>query len=459
MQLVNRFLEKVNNMSHQSKNNTREIKVDYLARVEGEGALRLLIEQDQVKQAQLRIFEPPRFFESFMPGRDYKEAPDITARICGICPVAYQMSAVHAMEQICSNVEQAPETKSLIRDLRRLLYCGEWIESHILHIYMLHAPDFLGYDDAIALAKDHKNIVQRGLRLKKIGNEMIRCFGGREIHPINVKVGGFYKLPTEEACSALLEQLNWGRQAALETIEWVSAFYFEDFEQDYEFVSLYHGNVYPLNEGVIKTRSGLSIKPNAFEQHFFEKHEAHTNALHATFGEDQNYFVGPMARYFHNYAQLPRACKQAASDAGLNQACYNPFKSIIVRAIEVLFAFEEAQRILEDCMQSSFSWCDREIALDLTVQAGIGYAATEAPRGLLWHRYEIDEQGVILSAKIVPPTSQNQRIIESDIGKVAQQNVMKNDQDLTHILEQAIRNYDPCISCATHFLNLEVVRL
>ena len=173
---------------------SRTIKVDYLARVEGEGALYIKIKNHQITDVQLKIFEPPRFFEAFMRGRHYQEAPDITARICGICPVAYQMSAVHAMEDAFGVTMPDP-----IRALRRLLYCGEWIESHTLHIYMLHAPDFLGYADAIQMARDHGDIVQRGLQLKKAGNALVALLGGREIHPINVRVGGFYKVPTKRA--------------------------------------------------------------------------------------------------------------------------------------------------------------------------------------------------------------------------------------------------------------------
>lgn len=425
----------------------RTIEVDYLARVEGEGALRLVIEQDQVTEAKLKIFEPPRFFEAFLRGRRYEEASDITARICGICPVAYQMSAVHALESLCQ--AQVP---SQIRALRRMLYCGEWIESHILHIYMLHAPDFLGYDDAISLAKDHKDIVERGLKLKKIGNDIIKLIGGREIHPINVKLGGFYKAPSKQDMLALIEKLSWARQAALETVEWVSGFKFLDFEADYEFVSLVHATEYPMNEGDIQTRSGLRLTADDYEQHFSEQHVAHSNALQSVLDNNTVYFVGPMARYFHNFSKLPEVCQTAARDAGLTPQCFNPFKSIIIRAIEVLFAIDEALRLAKAYAEPDLA------AIAVPPRAGTGRAATEAPRGLLWHRYDLDAEGLITNANIVPPTSQNQRIIEADIAQVAQNYAHCDDLTLQHQLEQAIRNYDPCISCATHFLNLKVER-
>jgi coenzyme F420-reducing hydrogenase alpha subunit len=192
---------------------TRTITVDYLARVEGEGALLVKIKEGQVTDVKLKIFEPPRFFEAFLRGRKFTEAPDITARICGICPIAYQMSACHALEDACGVRVDGP-----LRALRRLIYCGEWIESHALHIYLLHAPDFLGYESAVHMARDHRDIVQRGLQVKKAGNQVVSLLGGREIHPINVRVGGFYKVPSKSELASLVERLEWARDAALETV-------------------------------------------------------------------------------------------------------------------------------------------------------------------------------------------------------------------------------------------------
>jgi len=213
----------------------RTIKVDYLARVEGESALYVKLRGDRVEEVRLRIFEPPRFFEAFLRGRSFAEVPDITARICGICPAAYQMSAVHAMEDALGiSVDGG------LRELRRLLYCGEWIESHALHVYLLHAPDFLGYDDAIAMGRDHAEALRRGLSLKRTGNEIIRVLGGREIHPVNVRVGGFFRAPTRAELAPLGERLRRARDEARETVRWASGFEFPDFEHDYEFVALRH---------------------------------------------------------------------------------------------------------------------------------------------------------------------------------------------------------------------------
>ncbi|MEQ1848677.1 MAG: nickel-dependent hydrogenase large subunit, partial [Nitrospira sp.] len=230
----------------QESKSTRTIAVDLVARVEGEGALRVTVKDGTVQDVELKIFEPPRFFEAFLQGRHYSEVPDIVARICGICPVAYQMSAVHALEQIFGL-----QVDGALRDLRRLIYCGEWIESHALHVYMLQAPDFLGYDSGIAMAKDHPAVVTRGLRLKKAGNAIMTLLGGRSVHPVSVKVGGFSRVPLKRELEALKADLLWARDAAIETVRWVADFDYPDFMPDYTYVALRHPDEYPFNEGQV----------------------------------------------------------------------------------------------------------------------------------------------------------------------------------------------------------------
>ncbi len=426
---------------------SRTIKVDYLARVEGEGSLLVKIADDRVTDLKFKIFEPPRFFEAFLRGRDFREAPDIAARICGICPIAYQMSAVHAMEDICGvNIE------GQLRELRRLIYCGEWIESHVLHVYMLHAPDFLGYEDAIQMAKDYPDVVKKALTLKKIGNDLMTLVGGREIHPINVRVGGFYRAPEKAEFAAIAERLKWARDAALEMIKLVSTFEFPEFERDYEFVSLRHPSEYPLNEGRLVSTRGLDIEVREYEQHFAEEHVRHSNALHSVMKGRGPYFVGPLARYNLNFDRLSPHIQQAARNAGLESTCYNPFKSIIVRSVETLFAIEEALRIIVNYEKPERPF------IHVAPKAGVGCGCSEAPRGICYHRYKIDEHGIIQDAKIVPPTSQNQKTIEEDLRQFIPRFIDLNDEKLTWQCEQAVRNYDPCISCATHFLKLKVER-
>ncbi len=422
----------------------RTITVEALARVEGEAGLSVKIRKGRVTAALLNVFEPPRFFEAFLRGRHFTEAPDLTARICGICPVAYQMSAVHAMESLCGiTVDGA------LRDLRRLLYCGEWIESHALHVAMLHAPDFLGYESALHMAKDHPGVVTDALRLKKAGNALVALVGGREIHPVNVKVGGFWRLPSREALGGLVPVLTEARELALALVRLVATFPFPEFDRDLPLVALRHPDEYPMNEGRIVSTSGLDIPASAYEGHFFEEHVPHSNALHSALRGEGHYLVGPLARYSLNFDRLSPLAQKAAREAGLGTSCRNPFRSIVVRAVETVYACDEALRLIARYEPPSAP------SVPVAPSPGSGCAATEAPRGLLYHRYRLDGEGLIRQAKIVPPTSQNLKAIEEDLAGFAAANLEYDTKALTLLCEQVVRNYDPCISCATHFLTID----
>lgn len=424
---------------------SRTINVDYLARVEGEGALYIHTKDNQVEDVKLKIFEPPRFFEALLRGRELLDAPDITSRICGICPIAYQMSACNAMEHALGI-----EMPEYVHQLRRLLYCGEWIESHTLHVYMLHAPDFLGYLDAVQMAKDYPEQLKSGLRLKKAGNDIIALIGGREVHPINIKVGGFYQLPKRSELRALLAPLTQAREEAKATVEWVSTFSFPSLEKSYECVSLSHEKEYPIERGKIISSEGLKLDVADFDQHFEEYQVPYSNALQSKIKTRGAYLVGPMARYNLNQHHFSPLVKEMIKKIGFEKQCLNPFRSIIARSLEVLYACDEAIRIIEayDCEKEKPS-----IALER--REATGYGATEAPRGLLYHRYRLNKEGIIEDAKIVPPTSQNQKTIEEDLFAFVTHNPTLPDEELRWQCEQAIRNYDPCISCSAHFLKLE----
>lgn len=426
---------------------SKTVKVDLLARIEGESAFKVVVRDGTVRTAELRIFEPPRFFEALLRGRAFTEAPDITARICGLCPAAYQMSAVHAMENALGIKITGP-----LRDLRRLLYCGEWIESHAMHIYMLHAPDFLGYAGGIEMARDHADIVRRGLALKKAGNRIMALLGGREIHPVNVRVGGFYRIPRCMELETLRESLQWARDAAMETVRWTAAFEFPDRERDYTFVALRHPDEYPFNEGRIVSNRGLDIGASDFGQHFEQRQVERSTALHSRLSDGSSYLVGPLARYSLNFDRLSPIAQEAARGAGLGSTCMNPYRSIVVRAVEVLYACDEALRII-DAYEEPQQPC-----VPIQPRAGVGFGVTEAPRGLLYHRYRIEADGTIAEARIVPATSQNQACIEEDLANFIGGFLDLPDEDLRHRCEQTVRNYDPCISCATHFLKITMYR-
>jgi len=422
---------------------TRTIEVQYLARVEGEGALTIKLEAGQVVDAQLKLFEPPRLFEAMLRGRAASEAPDITARICGICPVAYQMSACHAVEDALGI-----QVEGALRELRRLLYCGEWIESHVLHMVMLHAPDFLGLPDAMALAKLHPERVRGSLRVKKAGNAIVALLGGREIHPINVKIGGFYRVPSREELGGLVPELVAARDEAEETLRWLGGLDFPEFSRDYELVSLRHPDQYPMNEGRLVSTHGLDIDVRDLDEHIVEEQVPHSTALHARLLARGPYQVGPLARFVNNADRLHPGAQAAARAVGLDPSCRNPFRMLLVRGVETIHALEEALRIIAGYSRP------QQPAVAVGVRAGTGRAVTEAPRGILYHRYVIGADGLIEDARIMPPTSQNQRSMELDLVAMgATLSALPLDAATRHA-EHAVRNYDPCISCSTHFLTL-----
>lgn len=428
---------------------SRTIRVKALTRVEGEGGLHVRLRGTDVEELRLEIYEPPRLFESLLRGRSLEDAPDITARICGICPVAYQMSAVHALE-MALGVRISPD----VRRLRRLLYCGEWIESHALHVHLLHAPDFLGYDSGLEMAADHREHVERGLRLKKHGNQLLEALGGRAIHPINVAVGGFYRLPRRDQLQELIPDFEWGLQAAVETTRWVAAFAFPDFEQSYEFVALTHSSEYAMNEGLIQTSGGRRFPPTEFEQQFEEIQVPHSTALHCVDRQTRApYFVGPLARINLSREQLSPTARRVADEVGLPAPCCNPFQAIIARGVELIHAYEEALDILRSYQPA------KSPRTTYPYRAGEGMAATEAPRGILYHRYVVDDRGLISMARIIPPTSQNQAQIERDLRGFVPRLASGDDQQISLACERLVRSYDPCISCSTHFLTVHVERL
>lgn len=426
----------------------RTIRVEALTRVEGEGGLHVKLDGDRVDDVKLSIYEPPRFFEGFLCGRPLEEVPDITARICGICPVAYQMTAVHALEQALSIA--IPEE---VRRLRRLLYCGEWIESHGLHVHLLQAPDFFGCASGIELAQRFPSEVSRGLRLKKHGNQLLEVLGGRAIHPVNVAVGGFHRAPSKSDLQRLIPDFQWGLEAAIETTKWVASLEYPDFSCDWEMISLKHPTEYPMNDGRIVSSSGKQIDVSAYENEFAEHHVAHSTALHSLRTDGQSsYYVGPLARVSLAFDQLSPAARRTAEAIRFEVPCFNPFRAIIARGLELIHSFEEGLELLK----SYEPWAPSKRHYDY--REAEGCAATEAPRGLIYHRYKVSADGKVEFAKIVPPTSQNQRQIEKDLAHWIPKVMTTNDQQMSDDCERLIRTYDPCISCSTHFLRMKVER-
>jgi sulfhydrogenase subunit alpha len=423
-------------------------QVQNLTRVEGEGSLHLLVRDGQVAEARLQIFEAPRYFEALVVGRTPDEVLDIVSRICGICPVAYQMSAVHAFEDLFG-VEVDPATRAL----RRLLYCAEWMESHALHIYLLHAPDFLGYPSAVELATDHRQLVADGLRLKQIGNRLLTQLGGRAIHPVSVRVGGWSRAPRRRELAAMQSDLHEALRLARATVDVALGLEPPTFEREPRLVALHHPREYPLNEGRIVSSDGLNLAPQAWGEAFHEVQVPWSNALQARTAAGLPYLLGPAARIVLDHGQLHPVARDALESSGaLESIRLNPYRSIVARAVELVHAAAEAVEIVDAYVPPA------EPAVAWAPRPGIAAWATEAPRGLLFHRYEVGEDGKVAAATIIPPTSQNQAAIEADLATFAPRVLGLPMDAATHSLEQLIRSYDPCISCATHFLDLTVQR-
>lgn len=423
----------------------RDIKVDYLARVEGEGALDLAILDGQLGDIRLAIFEPPRLFEAFLVGRTYDEVPDMTARVCGICPVAYQMSSVHAAEQAFG-----ARVEGQLRKLRRLMYCGEWLESHLLHIFMLHGPDFLGYESVIAMARDYPDLVRTGLWMKRVGNDIVVAMGGREIHPVSVRVGGFYRILTKGELTPLLPRLREAKSKAIDTAKWAASLNFPDFTREAECLSLSHPDEYPMNEGRIVSNKGLNITASEFLDHIVEKQVPYSTALQYYVKGRGPFFAGPLARVNLNFEKLTPDAQEVAKRSGISFPSSNPFHSILARALEVIHCFDEAASIIENYEEPPVPYVPPQ------PKASTGAAITEAPRGMLFHRYEYDSEGHVISANLIPPTSMNQRQIEQDLREYLPRFLHLPTDQVAFRAETAVRNYDPCISCSSHSIKLRM---
>jgi coenzyme F420-reducing hydrogenase alpha subunit len=423
------------------------IHVPALTRVEGEGSLRLEITGDRIEALALDIFEPPRYFEKFLEGRRYTEVIDTVARICGICPIAYQMSAAQALENAFG---MAPD--DWVRDMRRVFYCGEWLQSHALHVHLLAAPDFLGFDSVVGMAGSHPEVVRRGLALQGLGNDLIRLLGARSVHPVGACVGGFFHAPEPAAVARMVAQLETALPQAADLVRWAAGLALPDDPQDFVNVALRHPDEYPYAEGRIVSDDGLDIDPADFEAHFSEEHRPQSTALFALL-HGQPYLVGPLARLNLNLDRLPAATAGLLTETGIPFPSRNMFHSLLARAVEIHVSVVEALRLLRGYRLPDRAYTPAQ------PRQGVGCGATEAPRGLLWHRYAVDADGVIRAARIVPPTSQNQARIEDDLHRsLARFGLDHEDEALRLRAETVIRNYDPCISCATHFLRLGVTR-
>ena len=424
-----------------------DIDVPVMVRLEGEGALKFKADRGKVEELHLKIYEPPRLFEEFLTGRGFQDVPTITARICGICPVAYQMTSILALERLFQ-VDPGP----WVYDMRRLLYCGEWLQSHALHIHLLAAPDFLGFDNAIAMAEDHPQTVKRGMKLQALGNELLCFLGGRSVHPIGMKVGGFHRAPSTGDAEKLLAKCEAALDDAKQLVAWCAQLDLPEDMQEFTSVAIHNENEYAIMHGRLRSDNGLNISFEQYQDYFVEEQVPHSTAFYSRLNGD-SYFLGPLARVNLNFAQLPPDVQQWATEQGLRFPSKNMFHNVVARAIECHYALVESIRILKN-----YKIPDKP-SVDVKAVKGRGFFCTEAPRGMIYHHYDVDDYGHIKTSTIIPPTSQNQLRIEENLKTAVEKyGLDHSDDELRLFCERIIRNYDPCISCSVHFLELDIQR-
>ncbi|HUI86454.1 MAG TPA: Ni/Fe hydrogenase subunit alpha [Nitrososphaerales archaeon] len=428
---------------------TRRLIVDTgpLARVEGEGSLLIESIDESKVDVKLNIFEPPRYYEAFLKGRKVEDAVDIVSRICGICPVAYQMSALNAIESL-----YGIEVDEQVRRLRRLLYYGEWIESHALHIFMLATPDFLKVPDVVAVAKGSAELVRKALTLKKLGNSMMIAIGGREIHPVSLRIGGIHKAASKQTIGEIASRLDESLGFAKDAVKIAASFEKPELKRSVTLVSLRDPRRYAISEGDIVSNTGIGTPPSGFEENFVEHQVDYSNALRSLTKAGGSYMVGPLARVNLNFTQLNPAARSAAEEVGFRPPVTDPFQSVVARAVELVHAIEEIKAEALEYSEPVRPWVSYEH------KTGRAFGVSEAPRGILYHRYDLDRDGRILRAKIVPPTAQNLVRVEDDVRQLAPQILAAPPDEARRLGEMAVRNYDPCISCSTHFINLRIKR-
>ena len=431
-----------------SLNKTTKIEIPILARVEGEGALDLEITDGKITKCDVRIYEPPRYFEKFLEGRTPNEVIDAVARICGICPLAYQTAAAGAMEQVFGI-----EISQWAKDARLLMMLGQWIHSQYLHVHLLAAPDFLGYRSGIEMAKDYPNEVLRGVRLQHIGNDIMKLFGSRSVHPNGIKLGGFWHSPKESIVKAFIPRIEAALKDAEDVIKFVSTLKFPDVTIPFTQVSLRHPTEYPVIADHIVTSDGLEFNVNEYDQHFREFHAPQSTALHSTTLDGRPILLGPLSRINLNFDRLPKHIQEMANATGVQFPSNNMFHSIIARAIDGYWALE---RSLELC--KAYEYTETPSAPE-KVCAGDAWFAVEAPRGIQIDHFTFDAEGKATKIRISAPTSQNLPCMEADLRVALEKfGLDRPDHEIQLHAEMVIRNYDPCISCSAHFLTLNVTR-
>lgn len=425
-----------------------KINIHDVTRVEGHGDIIVDVQSGEIKELKLAITESPRFFEAFLLGRKWYEAVHITCRICGICSVGHTCASLQAMENALG-VEISEQT----RLLRQLVFAGETLESHYLHVFYLVAPDLLGVPSVLPLVQTHPDVVKMALRLKRLANDICCTVAGRHIHPCSMLVKGFPKVPRAEDLLALKQRLQDSVADLHTAVELLQTLSLPQFERDMEFVALHHPEEYAFYRGTVirSTKTGDTPIPE-YKRQVQEFVVPHSHAKHVT-SPVGPYMVGALARFNVNYEQLRPEAKEVAAALGLQPICYNPFMNSIAQVVECVQATYDAIEYIDRLVDMGL----QEEDLTVEVKAGRGVGAAEVPRGTLYHDYTVDDEGTIVDCNLIIPTGQNLNNIEHDMRALVPQILDKPQEEIALTLEMLVRAYDPCISCATHLLRVQFV--
>ena len=427
---------------------TLKIGVHHVTRVEGHGNIVVDARNGELKECRFEVVEAPRFFEAFVRGRPYHELSHITSRICGICAVGHATTSLCATERALG-VEPSEQTVLL----RKLNLHGEIIDSHVLHVYYLVAPDFFGVGSVIPLVESHREVVERALRIKKLSGDLCAMVGGRHTHPVAMAVGGFTHLPTEAELREMRARLVDARADIDETVALFSTLPWPEFERETEYISLHKDDEYAFIGGTIVTSDGFSYPIEDYRKVTNEKCVPHSTAKW-THHHRESYMVGALARLNNNLDQLHPRAREAAAKLGLEPIVTNPFLNTAAQVVEMVHCVEDSIQIIAELLTRGIQ-PEEPPAVD--VKTGEGVGSCEVPRGILFHNYVIGEDGRCTEANCVIPTNQNMANLNADMRVLVPQIIDRPQEEIRLTLEMLVRAYDPCISCSAHFLTVEFV--
>lgn len=418
-----------------------KLTIEHIARIEGHGNITVDVADGVVRDIRMDVVEPARFFESMVVGRRFDDAPLITSRICGICSPNHVLTSIKALEAALG-VEVSERTKLL----RKLLVYGSYLQNHATHLYILAAPDYVGLPNVFPLAESAPEIVERALRLKKLGNDLTTLVGGRPVHPVTAVVGGFTSEPEAASLASYRDLLLGVADDALATVELFASFPVPDFATAGEMLALTAGDDYAIYDGdTAAFDAGWRRSCGEYRQFIGESVVGHSNAKHSTV-DGKPFLVGSVARANINADKLNEAGRAALAKSGLTLPTRNPFHMNVLQAVELADASARCAGYIERLLDMGGS----AAPVSFAIRAGDGGSATEAPRGTLYHSYGVDDDGIITRGDVITPTAQNLANIDADMRAFAPTVADRPEEEFKLLIEELVRSYDPCLSCAVH---------